>query len=229
MTEPSSHYTWAMSDGVLAARRATAADAAALAELAVATFTETFGHLYPPEDLADYLARTYSATACREMVWDSRMAYWLVGEAPPVGYALAGYCKLPVDGLEPTAGELRQLYVRSTHQNRRLGTRLFEAALAWLEQRYAPLYIGVWSKNDGAQRFYERYGFVKVGEYDFPGGRRSTASSFSSADAQRSAVARRAATRRTSRRGRGAPRARAWRASSARCACCSSSRAAVGP
>jgi ribosomal protein S18 acetylase RimI-like enzyme len=88
-----------------------------------------------------------------------------------VAFALAGYCKLPVDGLEPTAGELRQLYVRSAYQNRRLGTRLFEAALEWLETHYSPLYIGVWSKNDGAQRFYGRYGFVKVGEYGFPVGK----------------------------------------------------------
>ena len=160
-----------MAERDFAVRRATAADAVALAELAAVTFTETFGHLYPPEDLAAYLAATYSAAACREIVSDPRMAYWLVGEDPPVGFALAGYCKLPVEGLEPTAGELRQLYVRSTHQNRRLGARLFEAALAWLEQHYAPLYIGVWSKNDGAQRFYERYGFVKVGEYDFPVGK----------------------------------------------------------
>ena len=32
------------------------------------------------------------------------------------------------------------------------------------------LWIGVWSKNFGAQRFYERLGFAKVGEYEFPVG-----------------------------------------------------------
>ncbi len=160
-----------MSERAFEVRRATVDDAAALAELAAATFTETFGHLYPPEDLAAHLARTSTAAAWREIASDPRMASWLVGEDPPVGFALAGYCKLPVAGLEPTAGELRQLYVRSTHQNRRLGARLVDVALAWLEQRYAPLYIGVWSKNYGAQRFYERYGFVKVGEYGFPVGK----------------------------------------------------------
>jgi diamine N-acetyltransferase len=73
--------------------------------------------------------------------------------------------------LEPAAGELRQLYVRSAFQNRRLGVRLFDAALQWLDAHYSPLYIGVWSKNFGAQRFYGRYGFVKVGEYGFPVGK----------------------------------------------------------
>jgi ribosomal protein S18 acetylase RimI-like enzyme len=160
-------------DRFFAVRRATAEDADGLVRLAEDTFTETFGHLYAPEDLAAYVASTYTRNGCLATLADPRMAYWLAaaeGE-PAVGFALAGYCKLPVEGLEPTAGELRQLYVRSGHQNRRLGTRLFEPALEWLEAHYSPLYIGVWSKNHGAQRFYGRYGFVKVGEYGFPVGK----------------------------------------------------------
>lgn len=42
------------------------------------------------------------------------------------------------------------------------------AALQWLEaQGGTPLYVGVWSQNLGAQRFYRRYGFHQVGEYGF--------------------------------------------------------------
>jgi ribosomal protein S18 acetylase RimI-like enzyme len=163
-----------MSDRAFAVRRATVSDAAELARLAEITFTETFGHLYPPEDLASYVGSTYTATACLELLEDPRMTYWLAGGAgsdAAVGFALAGYCKLPVDGLPPNAGELRQLYVRATHQRRGIGALLFETALAWLEQRYSPLYIGVWSQNYGAQRFYGRYGFVKVGEYGFSVGK----------------------------------------------------------
>lgn len=154
-------------------RRASNEDAAGIAHLAEATFTETFGHLYPPEDLAAYVASAYTEDVCLAALSDPRMAYWLAGAEgeSAIGYALAGYCKLPVERLERNAGELRQLYVRSAYQNRGVGARLFEAALQWLEARYAPLYIGVWSKNHGAQRFYGRYGFVKVGEYGFPVGK----------------------------------------------------------
>jgi ribosomal protein S18 acetylase RimI-like enzyme len=31
-------------------------------------------------------------------------------------------------------------------------------------------WLGVYSENPGAQRFYTRYGFMKVGEYEFPVG-----------------------------------------------------------
>lgn len=162
-----------MSDCSFTVHRATEEDAAVLARLAEATFTETFGHLYPPADLAAYVSSAYTQKACLETLADSRMAYWLVhaeGE-PAVGFALAGYCKLPVPHLEPTAGELRQLYVRSAYQKQRLGSLLFDAALAWLEAHYSPLYVGVWSENYGAQRFYSRHGFVKVGEYGFAVGK----------------------------------------------------------
>lgn len=162
-----------MQNDSLLLRRGTVEDIAAIAHLTQATFTETFGHLYPPEDLAAYLNAACTPDVCRQAVEDPRMAYWIVGAegAPPVGFALAGYCKLPVENLEPKAGELRQLYVLASHQNQRLGARLFEASLEWLEQNYSPIYIGVWSENYGAQRFYGRYGFAKVGEYGFPVGK----------------------------------------------------------
>ena len=42
-------------------RRATPDDTGTLAKLAAATFTETFGHLYPAEDLAFFLEDAYAA------------------------------------------------------------------------------------------------------------------------------------------------------------------------
>ena len=162
-----------MSNLRFAVRRATDKDAAELAHLGEVTFTETWAHLYPPADSAAYVASAFTEKACLAKLADSRMAYWLVnaeGE-PAVGFAFAGYCKLPVANLEPTAGELRQLYVRAAYQKQRLGTLLFNAAVEWLEAHYSPLYVGVWSENHGAQRFYGRHGFVKVGEYGFPVGK----------------------------------------------------------
>jgi hypothetical protein len=93
-------------DRAFVVRRATSEDAAELADIAELTFTETFGHLYPPADLSSHVAKTYTPGACLEVLADPRMAYWLVGAEvePAVGFALAGYCKLPLEDLEPTAG-----------------------------------------------------------------------------------------------------------------------------
>jgi ribosomal protein S18 acetylase RimI-like enzyme len=154
-------------------RRAHTGDAAALAALGRATFTETFGRLYRPADLAAFLDESHSADHYRRLLEAPEVALWVAEPptSPPVAYAIAGPCKLPVTRLEARAGELRSLYVLSTAQGNGLGTRMLEIVLAWLrEQRFSPLYIGVWSENFGAQRLYGRYGFTKVGEYDFPVG-----------------------------------------------------------
>ncbi len=155
-------------------RRATLADAPALAELGAATFVEAFAHLYAKDDLADFLAASHSIDYYRRTLRDPDVAVWLAGlrDEPPMGYAIAGDCKLPVTDLEPRAGEIRRVYVRAAFQKYGLGTRLLVAALDWLAaERRAPHYVGVWSGNFAAQRLYERFGFVKVGEYEFPVGR----------------------------------------------------------
>lgn len=155
-------------------RRATPDDARTLAALGAATFTETFGHLYPAEDLEAFLARAHSIDAWARLLADPERAVWIaaLGDATPIGFIAVGPCKLPVENREPGAGEIHQLYVLSQHHNLRLGSRLMDLGLEWLAaQRRAPLYIGVWSQNFGAQRFYGRYGFRKVGEYGFPVGK----------------------------------------------------------
>ncbi|MFA7262112.1 MAG: GNAT family N-acetyltransferase [Caulobacter sp.] len=154
-------------------RRAGPADAEALSRIGAETFVETFGHLYPPEDLAAFLEAAYGLDKTRRDLADPAKAAWLVevdGEA--VGHALAGPCDLPHDDVTPACGELKRLYVLRRLQGDGTGSRLLAETLAWLE-RNGPrrLWIGVWSENLGAQRLYGRMGFEKVGEYEFAVGR----------------------------------------------------------
>jgi len=153
-------------------RRAGSADAATLAALGAETFTQTFGHLYPPSDLEAFLAEAYSVERARADLADAAKAVWIAeADGQAVGFALAGPCALPHPQVTDACGELKRLYLLKPWQNGGLGARLFEEALAWL-QRQGPrtVWIGVWSENHGAQRFYARRGFEKVGEYGFPVG-----------------------------------------------------------
>ena len=149
-------------------RRATFDDAPTLAVLGAKTFTETFGHLYPPEDLHTFLVGTHSVDAWSRVLADPQRAVWLavLTDASSIGFITVGACKLPIEHREPAAGEIQQLYVLAEHHNLRLGSRLMDLGLQWLQaQARSPLYVGVWSENFGAQRFYGRYGFQKIGEY----------------------------------------------------------------
>ena len=154
-------------------RRATVDDAAAVSRLATRTFTETFGHLYPPEDLAAFLAEAYEPARQRTILAHPDYAVWLLerdGEA--VGHAAAGPCGLPHPEVAAGDGEIKRLYVLRGYQDAGHGARLLGTAIDWLlRDGPRPLWVGVWSENAGAQRFYARYGFGKVGEYLFPVGR----------------------------------------------------------
>ncbi|WGM38628.1 GNAT family N-acetyltransferase [Caulobacter sp. NIBR1757] len=160
-----------MSDPTI--RRAGPADAEALSRIGAETFSETFGHLYPPEDLSAFLAYAYGLERTRADLADPAKASWLVEqEGQVVGYASAGPCGLPHDEARPADGELYRLYLFKAHQGGGLGRRLLDTVLAWLE-RDGPrtLWIGVWSENHGAQRLYGRLGFERVGDYIFPVGK----------------------------------------------------------
>lgn len=153
-------------------RRATVDDAETLSQLCARTFTETFGHLYPPEDLEAFIGEAYAADRQRVILSHPDYAAWLLeDDGVAVGHAAAGPCGLPHPQVAPGDGELKRLYLLRDHQNGGWGGRMFAAAMDWL-LRDGPrtLWIGVWSENLGAQRFYARHGFGKVGEYLFPVG-----------------------------------------------------------
>ncbi len=152
-------------------RAATLADVDALAQLGRVTFIEAFGHLYSPEDLAAFLEDSHSPAAYRRILEADIVLLAQDGE-DLLGYCTGGRCKLPVPSLEPAAGEIKRVYVRVSAHGRKVGSQLMDRLIAELERReHDPLYVGVWSQNHGAQRLYMRYGFAKVGEYEFPVGK----------------------------------------------------------
>lgn len=154
--------------GPLIIRPASSDDAEALSAVGRATFTETFGHLYKPEDLSAFLKTSHSPAAYRRGLAEGG-AGWLVlsEDGPVVGYAMVGPCGLPVDPMPPRAGELSRLYLTRAVQGGGRGTKLLAIALEWLEQRFDHVYLSVYSENLGAQRLYARHGFTKVADYKY--------------------------------------------------------------
>ena len=154
--------------------QATEKDAKLIAQLGAETFTEAFGQLYAHEDLVAFLREAHEAQIYRALVSSNSHAIWKAvsetGDA--IGYGVAGPLSLPVKNASNHALELKRLYIKSDFQSQGLGDRLMTTFFAWAEQYgYPELYLGVYAENYAAQRFYQRHGFQKVGEYLFPVGR----------------------------------------------------------
>lgn len=148
-------------------RQATSADAALLADIGRTTFAETFGHLYAPADLQAFLG-SHTPQAWHHELTDPRYAVLLAEvERQAIGYAKLGPPKLP---FTPAAGaiELRQFYVRAEHHGAGIAARMMDWAIAEARRRdAAEICLSVFVDNARARRFYERYGFERVGAYAF--------------------------------------------------------------
>lgn len=148
-------------------RDARAADAPALAALGARTFTETFGHLYAPADLAAFLRNHAVANWAAELA-DPAFRIRVADD----GGTLAAYYKLgphrlPVPARGPTA-ELRQFYLLTPWHGTGLADAMMADAIAAARAGgAADLVLSVFVDNHRARRFYERYGFERVGAYDF--------------------------------------------------------------
>jgi ribosomal protein S18 acetylase RimI-like enzyme len=148
-------------------RDALAADAALMARLGPRTFTETFGHLYSPENLAAFLTNHTEANWLEELEDPGLAVRIAEQDGAAIGFAKVGPPSLPFEVEGPTA-ELRQLYVLQPWH----GAGVAQALMAWVldearRRGAAQLFLSVFIDNHRAQRFYARYGFEPVGRYAF--------------------------------------------------------------
>lgn len=160
-------------------RRAKAADAEALADVAAATFALACPPEMPVADVEAFVATHLTRDAFRGYLKDRRR--WLL--VAEVAGAVVGYT-MCVEGepsdpataavvpSRPTA-ELSKCYVRGEHHRSGAAAALMEATLAVARQRRLPgIWLGVNGQNRRAQRFYAKHGFTRVGGRTFVVGSR---------------------------------------------------------
>lgn len=158
--------------GTVTYRDATADDAAALAGFWRACFCATFEHLYRPEDLAAFLAASYSPAQQYAEILDGAAEHRLaLAQGAIVGACQIGKLGLPIDPGPAQSLELKRLYLAADMKGAGVGQALMDWAVTRTQARGATqLFLGVWRENARAQRFYARNGFSKVGAYQFPVG-----------------------------------------------------------
>jgi diamine N-acetyltransferase len=149
-------------------RHATAADAAALAELGERTFRETFAAHNDPDDLEDYIGKTYGQPQQRAEI-ENPDGVTLLGETDGVLMAFAQLRRAPSPHGDV---EIARFYVDRSHHGRGIAQSLMQAAEdAARAIGGTELWLGVWEHNLRAIAFYEKCGFRDVGSHPFLVGR----------------------------------------------------------
>ncbi len=156
----------------IAIRKAETSDIKIICALGVTTFYEAYFLQDDSRDLASYILESFSSEQIEKELNDKDSTFFI---AEFDGYAV-GYAKLranaPAECLrEANAVEIQRIYILEKMKGRRVGDALMQRCFDEARRRsYEAVWLGVWEKNTAAQGFYLKYGFVKVGELDFPYG-----------------------------------------------------------
>ncbi|KAJ3180712.1 hypothetical protein HDU87_001825 [Geranomyces variabilis] len=160
-------------------RVATAADAAALCDLARATFRDTFNPVpntptatNQPHDVDAYCESAFSPEIQAEEIRQGVVFVAEVTTGPET--SIVGYSRLAHDATEPCLtgplprGELKRLYVAAQYGGCGIGSKLFNA-VADLAREVGDksLWLGVWEHNYPAKTFYARKGMKACGDHVF--------------------------------------------------------------
>ena len=155
--------------GGFAIRPGAPGDAGALAAFAGRVFRETFADANDPADMALHLSRTYGmARQERELAAPGMATLLAESDGALIGFAQLRSGPAPpcVAGSDPI--ELLRFYVDRPWHGRGVAHELMQAVVAAALARGAgTLWLGVWERNERAQRFYRKSGFVDVGSQSF--------------------------------------------------------------
>ena len=149
---------------MLRIRRAAVGDAGRLAELGERTFRHTFAAQNDPDDLEDYVGKTYGEPQQRREIEDPGFVTLLV-EDDGVLIAFAQLRRAPCEHGDV---EIARFYVDRGHHGRGIAQSLMGAAEETARALGGTvLWLGVWEHNARAIAFYAKCGFRDVGSHPF--------------------------------------------------------------
>jgi len=153
----------------LTIRRAGMSDADTIARVGAATFKAAFGPDNTIANMDEYLASNFSLETIQSQLADPSSVFLMGFEAEKlIGYAMfkEGTPPASVSGSNPL--ELVRFYVVVEVIGLGYGSDFMRACLEVAEKLgHTNIWLGVWDKNKRAIRFYEKWGFKKIGIKQF--------------------------------------------------------------
>ncbi len=150
-------------------RYGNANDTSLLAELGARTFRDTFGPENTPENMAAYLAASFSPEKQAAELGDPSSVF-LIAEVNDVavGFARLKESQPPpgIKGSRPI--EIVRLYATQEWIGKGVGATLMQACLREAEKRGCDtIWLDVWERNLRARAFYRKWGLSQVGTQIF--------------------------------------------------------------
>lgn len=145
-------------------------DGPELDAMAQICWADTFAHSCSAEDMAAYLGTAYGpgGALMRDLVDPAHRFRLAKDDGRIVGYAKLSEPWLAKEHVGPRATQLSQLYVSVPWQGKGVAQALMDWTLDTARANGADeMLLTVWEENHRARRFYERLGFIHIGDYAF--------------------------------------------------------------
>lgn len=150
-------------------RPANVTNVAALRNLSISTFTDSFGYANRQENMDQYIAAAMSIEQLTHELNDTGSKFFLLY----IDDSLCGYTKLRIterpEGLNATNPiEIERIYVAKEYHGRKAGAALMQYCIDYaIANGHDTIWLGVWEHNQKAIDFYIRWGFTFFGSHIF--------------------------------------------------------------
>ena len=158
-----------MSDTPVKIRTATRDHAQLLAEFGAKTFRDTFGADNTEADMEEYLASAFGPAIQAGELGEVGSTFLIASvDDLTVGYARLRFGDAPLCVGGRDRVEIARFYADVPWIGRGVGAALMRASLASATDKGCDVvWLDVWERNFRAMAFYERWGFVVVGNQAF--------------------------------------------------------------
>jgi ribosomal protein S18 acetylase RimI-like enzyme len=151
-------------------RKATPADAGALAEFGARLFLDSYRHLMEAGEIEAYVRDHFTVERQQAELADAGTSTFLAVDPDICGYAqLAAGSRPDCELAGRSPAELKRIYVERAWQGRGVAAELLRLVEAEARERRCDLlWLAVWEINQRAISFYGKQGFAIVGRQGFP-------------------------------------------------------------
>lgn len=159
-------------------KQCTVEDIHILKEISSETFDDAYRDLNSSESMDAYLENAFHLKQLEKELTNPFSSFFFAygTHHEPIGYLKVNSEEAQTDDIMEAALEIERIYVRREYQGQGIGKYFIKKALDIAKKQHKKrIWLGVWERNIGAIKFYQRMGFREYGTHTFHfGGEKQT-------------------------------------------------------
>lgn len=142
-------------------RKASLSDLEAIQKIATQTFTETFADVNTPENIVNYLEKSFNTAQLSKELSNPESSFYLAFlDEKAIGYLKINFGKAQTEILDEQALEIQRIYVLQELHGKKVGQLFINEVLnIAILNAVTFIWLGVWEENHRALGFYRKNDF----------------------------------------------------------------------